>query len=427
MFQMNDPDIPRGDRTYRLLCRYFRVDHEKLKGEWLQDFKVSHHEWLQKVSESFLRKSKPHQTLDRYLKYLPVEAFPLDTLAILIYARMCHEHVAVFVGERYWTTHVDDDFQKCKVFLAYHGELVFDDSRMMTGPEYGLVREDVMRLRRHLEREAAKIYAEEKAAAEHEGRDIKKKNTNYIDSDSEESDLENLLEETSPEDNETVQTKDMDENMANDCAKNREASDIMQNQSVETDNGANKENASDIMQNQNEASDIKQQQNDAEDNGEKEEASDIMQKENDAEDIMQKEEESDANYLRQIEKQQRANKRKHRSSKKKSKKKKLEVPPSSRVLCSRNKDPVAPKKYSDVIMDSIEKAKSGSLNISSFRLRRRTRHERKFVCTCCKDKFDSTSELTKHLKAKHPDYKYSCKKCTKTFATNWTIQTSSPA
>ena len=68
-------------------------------------------------------------------------------------------------------------------------------------------------------------------------------------------------------------------------------------------------------------------------------------------------------------------------------------------------------------MDSIEKAKSGSLNISSFRLQRRTRRERKFVCTCCKDKFDSTSELTKHLKAKHPDYKYSCKKCTKTFAT----------
>ena len=387
MFQMNDPDIPRGDRTYRLLCRYFRVDHEKLKGEWLQDFKVSHHEWLQKVSESFLRKSKPHQTLDRYLKYLPVEAFPLDTLAILIYARMCHKHVAVFVGEHYWTTHVDDDFQKCKVFLAYRGELVFDDSRMMTGPEYGLVREDVMRFRRHLEREAAKIYAEEKAAAEHEGRDIKKKNTNHIDSDSEESDLENLLEETSPEDNETVQTKDTDENMANDCAKNGEASDIMQNQSIETDNGANKENASDIMQNQNEASDIMQQQNDAEDNGEKEEVSDIMQKQNDAEDngekeeasdimqkqndvedIMQKEEESDANYLRQIEKQQRANKRKHRSSKKKSKKKKLEVPPSSRVLHSRNKDPVAPKKYSDVVMDSIEKAKSGSLNISSFRL-----------------------------------------------------------
>ena len=53
--------------------------------------------------------------------------------------------------------------------------------------------------------------------------------------------------------------------------------------------------------------DIMQNQNDADDNGEQEEASDIMQKPNDVEDIMQ-EEESDANYLRQIEKQQRANK-----------------------------------------------------------------------------------------------------------------------
>ena len=201
------------------------MDHKKLKGEWLDNFKVSHWQWLDKVLESFLRKSKPHQTLDRYLKYLPVEAFPLDMLAILIYARMCHKHVAVFVREHYWTTHVDDDFQKCKVFLAYCGELVFDDSCMMTGPEYSLVREDVMRFRRCLERDCAKIYTEEKEAAGCEGRDIKKKNTNQIDSDSEESDLENLLEETSPEDNETVQNKDMDENMPNE-----EASDIMQNQ-----------------------------------------------------------------------------------------------------------------------------------------------------------------------------------------------------
>ena len=216
---MNDPDIPRGDRTYRLLCHYFRVDHEKLKGEWLQGFKDTHREWLEKVSASFLHKGKRHETLDSYLKYLPVEAFLLDLLAILIYARMCHEHVAVFVSERYWTTHVDNDFHKCRVFLAYHGELVFDDSHMMTGSEYGLVQDDVMRFRRHLERETAKIYAEEKEAAEHEGRQInKKKITDQIESYSDECDLEQILDNT-PED--TVQNKDTDENMPNDREKKR--------------------------------------------------------------------------------------------------------------------------------------------------------------------------------------------------------------
>ena len=79
------------------------------------------------------------------------------------------------VGERYWTTHVEDDFQKCRVFLSYHGELVFDDSCVMTRPEYALVRDNVMRFRRCLERDSAKIYAEEKEAAEHEGREINKK------------------------------------------------------------------------------------------------------------------------------------------------------------------------------------------------------------------------------------------------------------
>ena len=440
VLQMNDPDIPRGDRTYRLLCRYFRVDHKKLKGEWLQGFKDTHWEWLEKVSASFLCKGKRHETLDSYLKYLPVEAFPLDLLAILIYARMCHEHVAVFVGEHYWTTHVDDDFHKCRVFLAYRGELVFDDSRMMTGPEYGLVRDDVMRFRRCLERETAKIYAEEKEVAEREGRQMnKKKITNQIESDIDECDLEQILDNT-PED--TVQNKDMDENMSNDCEKNGEANDIMQNKSdVEEGEG------NDIMQNKSDVeegkgNDIMQNKSDVEegkgndimqnksDVAEEKEGNDIMQNQSvemdnsankgEASDNMQNssdaDAENDANYLKQIEKEQRKNKRKLRSSNKKSKKK-IEVPPSSRVLRSHNSTPAAPKKYSDVLMDSVEKAKSGNLNISSFRLRRRKRRQRQFVCCCCKQKLSSTLELTKHMKEKHPDYKYTCKKCSKHFGT----------
>ena len=100
------------------------------------------------------------------------------------------------------------------------------------------------------------------------------------------------------------------------------ASDIMQNKSVEMDNSANKGEASDNMQNSSDA---------------------------DAE--------NDANYLKQIEKEQRKNKRKLQSSNKKSKKKKIKVPPSSRVLHSRNSTPAAPKKCSDVMMDSLEGGK----------------------------------------------------------------------
>ena len=150
-----------------------------------------------------------------------------------------------------------------------------------------------------------------------------------------------------------------------------------------------------------------------------------MQKQNDeseAENDIQSQSDTDknkdANYLKEIEAEQRANKRKLRSSRKKNKKNKIEVPISSRVLrSSTNKTSAAPTKYSDVVMDSVEKAKSGNLNISSFHLRRRTRCHRQFVCCCCKEKFSSTSDLTKHMKEKHPDYKYSCKKCSKHFGT----------
>ena len=307
VLQMNDPDIPRGDRTYRLLCHYFRVDHEKLKGEWLQTFTDSHWDWLEKVSESFLHKGKRCETLDSYLKYLPVEAFPIDLLAILIYARMCHEHVAVFVGERYWTTHVDNDFQKCRVVLAYHGELVFDDSRMMTGPEYALVRDNVMRFRRRLERESAKILAEEKEAAECEGREInQKKITNQTESDSDEADLENLLD-TTPQEN-TVQKNNTEENTMQNENNGTEVDNIMQKQNdkSEAENIMQKQNdkseAENIMQNQNdesEAENIMQKQSEANDcepaDGEKEKENNIMQNQNDeseAENIMQKQSEA---------------------------------------------------------------------------------------------------------------------------------------
>ena len=151
-------------------------------------------------------------------------------------------------------------FTSAECFLAYHGELVFDDSRMMTGPEYGLVRDDVMRFRRHLERETAKIYAEEKEATEHEGRQMnKKKITNQIESDSDECDLEQILDNT-PED--TVQNKDTDENMLNDCEKNGETNDIMQNKSdvAEVEGNDIMQNKSDVAED--EGNDIMQNKSD---------------------------------------------------------------------------------------------------------------------------------------------------------------------
>ena len=166
--QIDDPSIPRGDRTFQLLCRYFKVNPERVCYDWLKDFNESHRDWLEQVSESFLwktNKGTARGSLDRYLHYLPIEAFPLDLLGILIYSRMCHEHVAVFVGESYWTTQAKTNFLKCKVFLAYRGNLIFDDSRLMTGPEYAIVRADVMRYRLQVERHNKKIKAQEAAEA----------------------------------------------------------------------------------------------------------------------------------------------------------------------------------------------------------------------------------------------------------------------
>ena len=76
---------------------------------------------------------------------------------------MCHKHVAILLGESYWTTQAKTNFMKCKVFLAYPGQLIFDDSHLMTGIEYALVRSEVMQYRLQLEKHNQKMKAQEEA------------------------------------------------------------------------------------------------------------------------------------------------------------------------------------------------------------------------------------------------------------------------
>ena len=383
------------------MCRYFKVNLDFLRGEGLEEFAATHKSWIEKVSAAYLDRKK--QRLDKFLHYLPCEAFPIDLLGILIYARICHEHVAVFVGEHYWTTHVDNDFKKCRVFLAYRGELVFDDSRMMTSIEYAAVRKDVNKYRNSIAKHNEKLEQKEKELDKKErererAKELKKqqeqehpkkrKVTNQIESDSE-NDLEKLLEET---DNDNVQ-KEQD-------------ADIMQNQDEEGASASNTQTENNIMQKESET-DIMQNQATNED--------ELM--EGDVEEnIMQKPDKKDKEYFRKIKEEQKNRKNSLQSSKKKNKT--ITVPPSTHVLRSRNvKDKGSPVKYSDVVMDSVEKAKSGSLDISNFRLHRRKRRERKFVCSSCKKDFSSSSELGKHIKKDHPGFKYTCKKCNKSFDT----------
>ena len=83
--QIDDSDIPRGERTFQLLCHYFHKDHKLTHNEWLPDFTNSHIEWIEKVTKSYFHKTK--KTLKHFLNYWLIPAFPLNEVGIMLLAR----------------------------------------------------------------------------------------------------------------------------------------------------------------------------------------------------------------------------------------------------------------------------------------------------------------------------------------------------
>ena len=79
---------------------------------------------------------------------------------------------------------------------------------------------------------------------------------------------------------------------------------------------------------------------------------------------------------------------------------------------------------SDVTASNIvsnAKKRQGKFNINKFTLRKQKPHQRKPVkCSVCSQVVDTYTELTKHIKEKHPEFRYKCSYCPKTFrSSSW--------
>ena len=137
--------------------------------EWLPRFEKTHREWIHKVTLTHFRKTG--RSLDSFLKYWLVPAFPITEVGIMIMARFFHGHIAIFVNDKWWSTRRDGNLSKINLFLVYRGQKIFDNSRLMSTAEYDLVRDDVWRYKLKIERQ---IKAEQKK--EEEARKAKKNN-----------------------------------------------------------------------------------------------------------------------------------------------------------------------------------------------------------------------------------------------------------
>ena len=187
---MQDPGVSWAQMTLAILTSKLTSRNETLdeiKDQYLEPFVQQNEWWCKKVS-AFVLKKKKHQWADYKAEWL-ADAFPLDEIRITFFARCFRRYVCVFMNSHFWTTHVADDIGQCSIFLAYRGNMDFDDTQPMTEAQFKSSAEVIGCVQAKFDE--AKLHEEQ-------GMQLRSKRKRaYISDEDEDLDLEALLEQTS--------------------------------------------------------------------------------------------------------------------------------------------------------------------------------------------------------------------------------------
>ena len=91
-------------------------------------------DWCRSVTATY--RARKRETGECFKEELFYEPFALTLPGIFIWARCYHLHVAIFFNYGYWTSHYKHNLGKCNIFLLFRGNNVYDDTRMISAPEY---------------------------------------------------------------------------------------------------------------------------------------------------------------------------------------------------------------------------------------------------------------------------------------------------
>ena len=134
--------MPTSARTLSILMShlYSSKDYEDGWDE-MEKFTLDHKDWCRKAASYVVAKKgwKYETFIKRFF------SCALEPVGIHIWARCFKRHVAVLVNTYFWTTHKDNDLDKCDVFLVYRGYNMFEDTRIMKHDEYQLYSDAIAR------------------------------------------------------------------------------------------------------------------------------------------------------------------------------------------------------------------------------------------------------------------------------------------
>ena len=188
--QFDGPGVPKSHKTwFILISKLSKISPiNEVKFDILHNFVDDYEDWCQQVLAFILSRKK--MSWNWFKKTWLADAFPLDEIGIMFFARCFKCYICILFNTHFWTTHKDNNLRQCSIFLAYRGNMVYEDTVPMTEDEYKVSAEAIRCIQAKFD--------ERTLVEENDKQPLRcsKRKRNVITSDDEELDLEALLEET---------------------------------------------------------------------------------------------------------------------------------------------------------------------------------------------------------------------------------------
>ena len=117
-----------------MLAEAYGVDVYKARVQLFPKFIEDKRDWIESISNNLLTIKK--RSLDDYLSDFLRPDMPLDEIGILMFSRMMHKHCAVFFNEVWWTTKREADLSKIDCWLIYRGKCKYSNTVPLTKEEW---------------------------------------------------------------------------------------------------------------------------------------------------------------------------------------------------------------------------------------------------------------------------------------------------
>ena len=187
--QFNNPDVPKSHKTWFILISKLNkiTPINEVKFDTFHTFVEDHEYWCMQVSSFVL--GKKNLSWKHFKSTWLADAFPLDEIGIMFFARYFRRHICILFNTHFWTTHKDNDPRQCSIFPAYRGNMVYEDTVPMTQQEYKASVEAIGQIQAKFDEKTLKQDNEPKQQLRRS-----KRKRNVIESD-DDLDVEALLEE----------------------------------------------------------------------------------------------------------------------------------------------------------------------------------------------------------------------------------------